>query len=101
VAWSLPGTHIPNQFVAQVIGVGAKLEAAAFWNHAIILGYYDTDLGLMLATPSRACAQFSGNPNLYYHKYSWSDLDVSFYLESAQSHWSERELAFKYCNPRL
>lgn len=38
VAWPIPGTHIPNQFAVQVIGAGAKLEAAAFVNHAIIVG---------------------------------------------------------------
>ena len=38
VAWPIPGTHIPNQYVVQVIGAGAKLEAAGFINHAIIVG---------------------------------------------------------------
>ena len=38
VAWPIPGTHIPNQFAVQVFGAGAKLEAAAFVNHAIIVG---------------------------------------------------------------
>eukprot|EP00956_Cyclotella_meneghiniana_P008259 scaffold11019_cov38-Cyclotella_meneghiniana.AAC.1 len=38
VGWPFPGTHIPNQYVVQVIGAGAKLEAAGFINHAIIVG---------------------------------------------------------------
>jgi len=93
VAWPLPGSHIPNQFVAQIIGAGASFEAAAFWNHAIIVGYLDTQLGFMLAAPSVAAARFSGNPNLYYSKYSWSQLGHTLFLyPSPQVRWSRREI---------
>lgn len=75
VAWPLPGTHIPNQFLAQIVGVGVKLEMAAFVNHCIHLGYLDSDLGFMTAAPSIKLAEFSGNPTLYYRKFSWAQLD--------------------------
>jgi len=78
------------------IGAGISVEASAFWNHAIIVGYYDVHLGFMLATPSLEAARFSGNPNLYYSKYSWSQLDVSLFVTSAQNYW--RRLGWRECN---
>ena len=32
VAWPLPGSHKPNQFVLQLGGAGAKIEMTAFFN---------------------------------------------------------------------
>jgi hypothetical protein len=88
VGWPLPGTHIPNQFVVQIIGLGATAEAAAFWNHNIIVGYYDTQLGFMLAAPSVNAARFSGTPSLYYSKYTWTELGHRFYGASPQVYWA-------------
>ena len=77
--------------MAQIIGAGESVEAAAFWNHAIIVGYLDTQLGFMLGAPSVNAARFSGNPNLYYSKYSWSQLGLGF-INSPQGYWSQREI---------
>lgn len=32
VAWPLPGSHIPNQYVVQIGAAGGKAEMAAFLN---------------------------------------------------------------------
>ena len=92
---------MPNQFVAQIIGAGESVEAAAFWNHAIIVGYLDTQLGFMLGAPSVNAARFSGNPNLYYSKYSWSQLGHTLFLDpSPQDRWRNREVT-EIFNPCL
>ena len=92
MAWPLPGTHIPNQFVAQIIGAGGSIEAAAFWNHAIIVGYLDTQLGFISAAPSVNAARFSGKPSLYCSKYSWSQPGLGF-INSPQGYWNWRVTA--------
>lgn len=99
ISWPLPGSHIPNQFVVQVLGAGAKLEAAVFLNHAIIVGFYDTDMGFILAAPSVEVARFSGHPNLYYSKYTWSQLGDSLFDPSPQTYWSEREIVHMNLTP--
>lgn len=96
ISWPLPGSHVPNQFVAQVLGVGAKLEMAAFFNHAIIVAYLDTDLGFILAVPSMALAKATGHPDLYYSKYDWSDMDTTLFQPSAQIRWYN--LGFRECS---
>ena len=99
MSWPLPGTHIPNQFVAQVIGAGVSFEMAAVFNHAIILGFYDTDLGYISALPSFEVAKFSGHPSLYYSKYSWDQLGVALFRESAQTIWQKREVWLRFYYP--
>ena len=99
MSWPLPGTHIPNQFVAQVIGAGVSIEGAAVFNHAIIVGFYDTAIGFRLAAPSLEMAKFSGNPSLYYSKYAWNQLDTSLFRESAQTYWQGREVWLRFYYP--
>ena len=105
MGWPLPGNDTPNQFVVQIIGAGASFEFAFFWNHAIITGCYDVDIGFLLAAPSMENARFSGNPRLYYSKYAWSELGDTFFLESAQSYWSDRKILLRFlalpCSQRL
>ena len=64
-------------------------------NHAIIVGYYDVDIGFMLAAPSMAAAKFSGNPNLYYSKYTWDQLGTTLFLTSAQAYWQRCKIMLK------
>lgn len=104
ISWPLPGSHVPNQYVAQVMGIGVKLEMAAFFNHAIIVAYYDINLGLIPAVPSMALAQAMGHPSLYYSKYGWSDLGTTLFQPSAQTHWYNlgwRECSWDFdgCSP--
>jgi len=96
VAWPMPGEHVPNQFVAQIVGAGGSFEFAAFWCHAIIVGFYDSQLGFMLAAPSVTAAKFTGHPSLYYSKYTWDELGVNLFTTNVQTLWSR--LGYKECN---
>ena len=94
--------------MVQVVGVGESVEASAFWNHAIIVGYYDTLFHFMPAAISPQAATFSGNPSLYYSKFSWRQLDIQISLDgivsgpTVQQFWREREsLSRFHCYPYL
>jgi len=91
INWPLPGSHHPNQYVVQVIGAGGKIEISASISYDIILGYYDKDVGFMLARASTAMAELSGHPSLYYSKYSWDNLGdggvMGMFSPGIQSQW--------------
>ena len=60
------------------------------------VGFYDTDLGFMLATPSLQAAKFSGHPSLYYSKYAWDEMGSALFNPSAQYYWNR--LGWQKCS---